>query len=472
MNIAENLALLAQTKENIRQAINRKGVVLESSAPFSAYSAAIMAIETASLSLYAEVEASVASPAFYVTGIPSPQATSSNYYADGYVIGIGKTEGFEPWSDDTFNFNNDVLVCEFFKKNNQDIYCAENSEHYTGGGIALNAAHMTELRYNNRLPIDVTSGGTYYVAVWKFHKVTSGTGDPYVLDEQLPVTISAATPTPEPVNYTYALSMDNGANYGAGELDGAWDDSIGAWTRKYVDLYYGTGDWEQGNFVSSGTVSPSAYSLENNPDGAGVQDTNYNVGFDNEQGKWYIQANDNTVNYSDQGEFFCVKATSGNSVDISGATMTVNIGTVDARPEQGGDIPEGLWKFDISQSQWPDCAMMVEAYFNPYELKKGETGSQTVNIYTDPSGEPVNTITYDGYVIGGAKEMDVQNTNANAGVYCTNSSDWTPYISNPLSFKLECRTAGKYYIEVVDHANPKFYDVNGTQIYPNNYSNS
>lgn len=321
MNIADNLALLAQTKENIRQAINRKGVVLESSAPFSAYSAAIMAI-------------------------------------------------------------------------------------------------------------------------------------------------SAATPTPEPVNYTYALSMDNGADYGAGELDGAWDDSIGAWTMNYVDLYYGSGDWEQGNFVSSGTVSPSAYSLENNPDGAGVSDTDYNVGFDNEQGKWYIQANDNTVNYSDQGEFFCVKATSGNSVDISGATMTVNIGTVDARPEQGGEIPEGLWKFNVTQEGGTNV-IWVEGFM---ENNKSSTPQETiVKIYEDPNGEPINTITYS--YISKFSEGDVSQTNSSAGLYAAQYSSVNSS-NDPILLGLSCNTAGTYYIEVVDHANPRFYDDTNTEIYPNNYVNS
>ena len=137
-------------------------------------------------------------------------------------------------------------------------------------------------------------------------------------------------------------------------------------------------------------------------------------------------------------------------------------------PDEPSEIPEGLHKFTISESQWPDCAMMVEAFYNPDKLRKGETGSQTVNIYEDPNGEPVNTIAYNGYVIGGETEVDVQNSDFNAGVYCSNLNDWSPYISNPLAFKLECRTAGTYYIEVVDHANPKFYDVNGIQIYPDN----
>lgn len=46
MNIAENLQLLQQTKEDIYQAIIAVGGELEASAPFSAYSAAIMAIPT------------------------------------------------------------------------------------------------------------------------------------------------------------------------------------------------------------------------------------------------------------------------------------------------------------------------------------------------------------------------------------------------------------------------------------------
>lgn len=144
-----------------------------------------------------------------------------------------------------------------------------------------------------------------------------------------------------------------------------------------------------------------------------------------------------------------------------------------AIPTGGGQsIPEGLHKFTISQSNWPDCAMMVEAFYNPDELKKGERGSQTVNIYTDPFGEPVNSITYNGYVIGGVPDVDVQNSDFNAGVYCTNSSDWTPYETGSQAFKLECRTAGDYYIEVADHTDPKFFDANGTQIYPDNHVNS
>lgn len=144
----------------------------------------------------------------------------------------------------------------------------------------------------------------------------------------------------------------------------------------------------------------------------------------------------------------------------------------DAEACGGGEsIPEGLHKFSISQAEFPDYAMTVEAFYNPDELSKGETGSQTVNIYEDPNGEPLNTITYNGYVVGGTPEVDVQNTNANAGVYCSNLSEWSSYTTNPLAFKLECRTAGDYYIEVADHANPKFYDVNGTQIYPDNYVN-
>lgn len=159
--------------------------------------------------------------------------------------------------------------------------------------------------------------------------------------------------------------------------------------------------------------------------------------------------------------------TMGGTVEAS-APFSTYPQAILAIPTGGTSIPEGLHEFTLSQSQWPDYAMTVEAYFNPDELQRGETGSQTVNIYTDPLGEPVNSITYNGYVVGGMPEMSVQNTNNNAAVYCSNSSDWSPYTTNPLAFKLECSTAGTYYIEVVEHTNPRFYDANGNQIYPDN----
>lgn len=158
--------------------------------------------------------------------------------------------------------------------------------------------------------------------------------------------------------------------------------------------------------------------------------------------------------------------TMGGEVE-SGTPFSAYTQAILAIPTGGTSIPEGLHKFSISQAEFPDYAMMVEAFYNPDELSKGETGSQVVNIYSDPSGEPINTITYDGYVVGGMPDVNVQNTDYNnAGVYCSNTSDWVPFETNPLAFKLECRTAGTYYIEVVGHTDPRFYDANGTQIYP------
>lgn len=454
MNIAENLTLLANTKESIRLAINRKGVTLESSAPFSAYSAAIMAIETASL--YGEVEASVASPAFYVTGVPEPPATSSNYM-DGYVIAVGRTEGFEPYSGN--NTNNDVLVCDMFRFNNQGVYLSENSEYYSGGGIALNAAYITELNNNHRLPIDVLSGGTYYVGVWKFHQTTNGSD--YVLDEQLPVTISAATPTPQ---YDYALSCD-GIRFGNADLTGTFDSSTEDWTKTYVNLYYGTGDWNIA-FTPSGTVDPTEFRIENDADAFGISSSDYNIGYDDEQEQWYVQANDNTVNYSDQSKFFGVKAVlDSNDEDVTNGTLHVDIGTVDARPEPdepSGEIPEGLWGFDVEQEGGTNV-MWVEAFMdNDMSSTPQET---VVNIYEDPNDSPVNTITYS--YISKFSEGYVNQTDSSAGLYAVQYVAFDTG-NSPIILGLSCNTAGYYYIEVVNHTNPRFYDDTVTQIYPDN----
>lgn len=156
------------------------------------------------------------------------------------------------------------------------------------------------------------------------------------------------TPTPEPVvNYTYAMSLDGGSTFGTGNLDGSWDDSIGSWTRNYIELHRGSGDWQYGNFVSSGTVSPSSYTVVDDPIQTGIQD--YDIDYDDDQGQWYVAANSSTVQYDGAGEFLCIKCQSGNSVDISGATMHMEITSVDADPNESGggdELPMYWYKFE------------------------------------------------------------------------------------------------------------------------------
>lgn len=153
------------------------------------------------------------------------------------------------------------------------------------------------------------------------------------------------TPTPEPV-YTYAMSMDGGSTFATGDLDGSWDDSIGNWARNYLELHYGSGDWANGDFVSSGVVPPSNYAVVDDPIQTGIQD--YDIGYDDDQGQWFVSANSNTVQYDGAGEFLCVKAQSGNT-DISGATMHLEISSVDADPNESGggdELPMFWYKFD------------------------------------------------------------------------------------------------------------------------------
>lgn len=206
----------------------------------------------------------------------------------------------------------------------------------------MNIAENLELLQNTKLDI-------YQAIIAVGGDLSSGAPFSAYSEAILALPVSTGeTPTPEPVNYTYAMSLDGGSTFGTGDLDGSWDDSIGSWTRNYIELHYGTIN-SFFEFVSSGTVSPSSYTVVNDPDGYGIDSANYNLGFDNDEGRWYVAANAATIDYADQGEFFCVKATSGNSVDISGATFHVAIDGVDADPNESGggdELPMFWYKFE------------------------------------------------------------------------------------------------------------------------------
>lgn len=447
MNIAENLTLLNNTKLAIRNAIIAVGGELSENAPFSAYSEAILAL-------------SGDTP----TPTPTPEPTSAVTFSaaqdPAFIVDFPQVGNGEYWMigadpDSAFTYSDSGSSLWFTISRQQGVWATEDAADGTYG--VMQATDYQSYVAQNKLALKVTSGGTWYVKAWLHDgNLTNATATtPSV----------TVVPAPQPVQYTYAMSMDGGITFHDGNLDGAWDDSIGEWTRNYVDLYYGSGDWEQGNFVSSGTVSPSAYSLEDDPDGYGISSANYNVGFDNDEGRWYVAANAATIDYADQGEFFCVKATSGNSVDISGATLHVNIDGVD--PDgSGGEIPEGLWEFDVSQEGgtnviWIESFMEWAIPIDPV--------STVVNIYEDPNGEPINSITYE--FTPKFSDESITQTNSSAGLYAAENSGAIDAYNDPPTVGISCNTAGTYYIEVVDHTNPRFYDDTNTEIYPNNYVN-
>ena len=135
-------------------------------------------------------------------------------------------------------------------------------------------------------------------------------------------------------------------------------------------------------------------------------------------------------------------------------------------PDEPSEIPEGLWQFNISQEGGTNV-IWVEGFMSN---DKSNTWQETVvNIYGDPNSEPVNSITYS--FNSKFDEGEVSQTNSSAGLYAeqynaVNSSN------DPIVLGLSCSIAGKYYIEVVDHENPRFYNDEMVQIYPDNHVNS
>lgn len=131
-----------------------------------------------------------------------------------------------------------------------------------------------------------------------------------------------------------------------------------------------------------------------------------------------------------------------------------------------GEIPEGLWKFNISQEGGTNV-IWVEGFMTN---DKSNTWQETVvNIYGDPNGEPVNSITYS--YNSKLSDEEVSQTNSAAGLYAEQYNVFDTS-NDPIVLGLSCNTAGDYYIEVADHANPRFYDDTITQIYPDNHVNS
>lgn len=158
--------------------------------------------------------------------------------------------------------------------------------------------------------------------------------------------------------------------------------------------------------------------------------------------------------------------TMGGEVE-SGTPFSAYTQAILAIPTGGGSgIPEGLWEFDVSQEGGTNV-IWVEGFM---ENNMSSTPQETiVKIYEDPNGEPINTITYS--YISKFSEGDVSQTNSSAGLYAAQYNAVNS-INDPILLGLSCNTAGTYYIEVVDHANPRFYDDTVTEIYPNNYVNS
>lgn len=142
----------------------------------------------------------------------------------------------------------------------------------------------------------------------------------------------------------------------------------------------------------------------------------------------------------------------------------------DAETCGGGEsIPEGLWKFNVTQEGGTNV-IWVEGFMTK---DKSNTLQETVvNIYDedqDLNGEPINSITYS--YNSKLSDEEVSQTNSSAGLYAEQHSAFDTS-NDPIVLGLSCNNAGYYYIEVVNHANPRFYDNTMTQIYPDNYVNS
>lgn len=87
MNIEENLTLLANTKESIRQAINTKGGSVESGTPFSGYSEAISSLPSGGPEVLPE--------GIYAIDITSTGETQASSDIDWYA-GFASIQSFDP----------------------------------------------------------------------------------------------------------------------------------------------------------------------------------------------------------------------------------------------------------------------------------------------------------------------------------------------------------------------------------------
>ena len=159
--------------------------------------------------------------------------------------------------------------------------------------------------------------------------------------------------------------------------------------------------------------------------------------------------------------------TMGGEVE-SGTPFSAYTQAILAIPTGGGSgIPEGLWQFDVSQEGGTNV-MWVESFME-WEIPNDPV-STVVNIYEDPNGEPINSITYE-FTPKFSQEVITQ-TNSSAGLYAAENTGAIDTNNDPRTVGISCNTAGTYYIEVVGHTNPRFYDDTNTEIYPNNYVNS